>query len=129
MITPLTRQEAETFFAEVFGGKHHIDATLHERYRGVWSINRYAGDLGLCTYDGNDLTRLVLAAHEFAYRLSIQPSGPRLLRIESSRRDPGASTFSEGHDTIEQAALRWRGWDRRIIRVLDREPHFQEEPR
>jgi hypothetical protein len=101
-MTDLTVSEALDFFGVVFRGKHHIDAALNSE-GGVHWINRYTGDMGLCTFDGNELTRLVLLAHERCIRVSVGPSGPRMIKITITGRDPSSETIMCGHPTIEQA--------------------------
>lgn len=63
----------------------------------------------LSTYDGDDLTRLVLTGHAFAVRMSIESNGPGTLKITAFKRrhgDRSTMRFWEFHPDL--AALRDR---------------------
>lgn len=63
----------------------------------------------LSTFDGDDLTRLVLTGHAFAVRMSIEPNGPGTLKITAFKRrhgDRSTMQFWEFHPDL--AALRDR---------------------
>ena len=59
----------------------------------------FLGDVA--TYDGNLLTRLVLAAHRYAVRISVVNSGPRRVAIEAHPRDPNNMCTMKGHPSLE----------------------------
>lgn len=56
----------------------------------------------LATFDSNDLTLLVIAAHDHCMRVSVEGVGPRYMRIvvHPRRRDGDICT---GHPTLGQA--------------------------
>ena len=89
--------EAEDFFIEFFGGKHHFPSKIKEWGNG-WCINsRY----DLATYDGNTLTRLVLMAHEKCIRVELLSAGLHGIKIILHKRQRDGRLF-ERHPTIEQ---------------------------
>lgn len=94
---------AEQVLSRAFGGMHHV-YNLHKSPR-EWHTNHY-GDLS--TFDFNALTLLVLGAHEYCIRLSIQSSGPRMVKICLWPRISRDGTFDKRHPTIEEAITRYR---------------------
>src|SRR6185503_20091932 len=56
----------------------------------------------LSTYDGDTLTRLVVASHDECVRLQVDPSGPRGLALRFHPRIRAGHLFQR-HPTIEQA--------------------------
>lgn len=60
---------------------------------------------GLSTFDDNQLTRLVLLAHERCQRIVVAPCNFKLLKITISQRVPyeAGSWASQYHPTLEQA--------------------------
>lgn len=62
---------------------------------------------GLATWDFDQLTRLVLAAHDECVRVQVAPSSPRYLRISMSPRARSGG-MSERHPTIEDAVADYR---------------------
>lgn len=61
----------------------------------------------LDTYDGSDLTTLVLAAHAMCVRVEVQPASPRHLRLCFSPRQRSGN-LTQHHPTIDQAVARFR---------------------
>lgn len=94
---------AEQVLSRAFGGMHHV-YNLHKSPR-EWHLNHY-GDLS--TFDFNALTLLVLGAHEYCIRLSIQSSGPRMVKICLWPRKVRLGHFCDRHPTIEEAIERYR---------------------
>jgi hypothetical protein len=95
----LTNEEAIEFFSEFYRGQHHIPGKVKEFGYG-WMVNHDRGDLA--TYDYNQLTRLVLMAHHYCYRVEIQPSSPRHLKIAIWKRKREGGMAAR-HPTIETA--------------------------
>jgi hypothetical protein len=60
----------------------------------------------MATYDGDDLTRLVLLAHERCIRVAIEPVNCRYMRIAIWKREREGDTYHR-HPTIEQAIERF----------------------
>jgi len=96
-------KEAESFFAELYDGKHHIPSPIHPFGQG-WTVNHF-GDLS--TFDFNTLTRLVFLAHDRCMRASIMQSGPRMVKIAIWKRTREGSIYDR-HPTIEAALEQWR---------------------
>jgi len=101
----MTKQEATYFFSELYGGEHHIPKHKVFECGNGWAVKHDRGDLA--TYDYNDLTRLVLLAHDMCYRASISPINFNTVEIAiwPRKREGG---MSERHPTIEQAIERFR---------------------
>lgn len=96
----MTKEEAEGFFSELYGGSHHIPGRKVHVYGFGWMVKHDRGDLA--TYDYNDLTRLVLMAHRDCYRASVDSGYRGSLKIAIwKRRREGA--IDQRHPTIEQA--------------------------
>lgn len=96
----LTQDEATKFFSQFYRGEHHIPGyKVHEFGKG-WMVKHDQGDLA--TFDFNGLTRLVLMAHHYCYRVSVNNHGPRTMKICIWKRQREGSV-SHRHPTIEQA--------------------------
>ena len=90
--------EALAVFAR---GRHHCH-NLKPHGNGV-RMTWMRGEIS--TYDGDDLTRLVLTGHAFAVRMSVEPCGPKLLRITAfKRRHPDGSAMKlwERHPSLAE---------------------------
>lgn len=98
MSTPMSKEEAESFFDDLFLGKHHIP-TMHRHGTG-WAVH-VSNDLA--TYDGDNLTRLVFLAHQYGYRAELSPA-MRYIRLAIHKRPlrEGGSMW-ERHPTLTQA--------------------------
>lgn len=94
---------AEELLSRAFGGMHHV-YNLHKSAR-EWHVNHY-GDLS--TFDFNALTLLVLGAHKYCIRVSIQPSGPGMVKICLWPRKTREGHFCDRHPTIKEAIVRYR---------------------
>jgi len=97
----MTIEEATEFFSEFYHGEHHFPSKLKTAGYGWEMIMPYGS---LSTVDLSNLTRLVLMAHHYAYRIEISPSGGiRRLSIMVHKRTCREGGISERHPTIEQA--------------------------
>ncbi|NUP08381.1 MAG: hypothetical protein HOW73_20215 [Polyangiaceae bacterium] len=107
---PLTRDEAEDFFATFYRGKHHIpEKGVRDEGGGSWYVAHYNAGAGLSSFDYDDLTRLVFMAHDRGVRVSLHSSAPNYVKIRISHqrsRPPG--DMSTVHPTLEQAVDKWR---------------------
>lgn len=94
----LTEEEATSFFAEFYRGEHHFPSKLKPFGEG-WSMGHFGT---LSTFDFDELTRLVLLAHEKCIRVEISQGGINRLRIAIHKRAREGSIYQR-HPTIEQA--------------------------
>lgn len=107
----MAHAEAVEFFADLFGGVHHIPGSRYgsadnvkSRGDGWYVIN--SGDLA--TYDGDVLTRFVFLAHDRCCRGNVEASGKNLkLTIWKRENREGGPMWSR-HPTLEAAVEAWR---------------------
>lgn len=97
MSEDMTKEQALDFFAEFYGGEHHIHQEV-KKYGDGWCILH---DLQLATFDTDGLTHLVLLAHEKAVRVGIEACNPRYMKISIHQRKRGGRMF-ERHPTLEE---------------------------
>ncbi len=96
----------EQVLADAYRGIHHVKPGEIKKFADDhWEVSVYED---ISTYDYDVLTRLVLAAHKYAVRVSIKSSGPRLLKLTlfARKRDAG---MTERHPTIQQAIDKYEG--------------------
>ena len=100
------KEKVEAVLNDVYHGLHHLPNKLKDRGY-CFELNHY-GDLA--TFDFNELTILVLAAHKYCVRVSINPSGRGLVKLlfHDRKREGG---FTERHPTIEDAIKIYRKHD------------------
>lgn len=67
----------------------------------------YARGGRLATYDADDLTRLVVGAHDAAIRVSIEPCNPQYLRIWFHPRGRTSPSFYGRHPSMVGRLIRW----------------------
>jgi hypothetical protein len=94
----LSEEEASAFFAKFYRGEHHFPGKLKPFGEG-WAMSHFGG---MATYDGNELTRLVLLAHSECIRVEIDSGGPNRLRIAIWKRQR-EGRMAERHPTIQEA--------------------------
>lgn len=101
----LTKEEATAFFAEFYQGEHHIPKHQVFEYGHGWMVKHDRGDLA--TYDYNELTKLVLMAHDKCIRVGVSPLSKQVLQISiwKRQRDGG---MCQRHPTLEQAIESFR---------------------
>ncbi len=108
-ISPLGLLVAD-ILGQVYRGIYHIDYGI-TLTKPDWSDENFIEvnvPQGLATYDGNELTALVIEAHEAPVRLEINAGGPRRLKLGFSPRSRKAVELWGRHPTIEQAVQEWR---------------------
>ena len=94
-ISPLGMSVADVL-GLVWRGIYHLDSNL--LMKTDWSDNRmievriHGGDLA--THDFNELTQLVVVAHDMCLRMSVYPNGPRGMKLSFWQRD-GRYRFDE----------------------------------
>ncbi len=97
----LTLEQATDFFSELYGGEHHIPGYKVKPYGQGFTIIHDRGDLA--TYDFNQLTKLVLMAHDKCIRVSVEGYASRKMRISIWKRQGREGSMSLRHPTIEKA--------------------------
>jgi len=104
-LSPLGERVAE-LLDDVFAGIYHIADQVRE---ADWSNNLYIEircGRNFATYDGDLLTKLVFAAHQYAIRVEVNPRSNRYLTLIFHGRQRGGRGF-EHHPTIEEAVKEW----------------------
>lgn len=96
----LTQEQATKFFADFYGGEHHIPGFKPKQDGYGWSVKHDRGDLA--TYDFTGLTRLVLMGHEQCIRVSIEGVKNGVMKISIWQRQREGA-MHERHPTIEDA--------------------------
>lgn len=81
--------------SSVVGGDHHLGPV---EACGFGIRARLHGEAA--TFDGDLMTRLVLAAHRDAVRISIQSSGPHRIGVEAHPRRHGEGNQFERHPSL-----------------------------
>jgi hypothetical protein len=99
----LSKEEATAFFAAIYRGEHHFPGKLKQWGEG-WSMNHFGQ---LATFDCDDLTRLVLLAHDRCIRAAVEQGGPGGVKIAIWKRERDGDTYNR-HPTIEQAIEAFR---------------------
>ena len=97
------KQRCWQLLADWARGEHHMGKVTHcgRGLRMTW--------LGeVATFDGNDMTRLVLIAHQRLCRASISSAGPQRLAIEVHPRQPEGSLYERhpGLSDLEEQCRR-----------------------
>ena len=96
----LTEQQAIDFFSEFYNGEHHIPGYKPKQEGFGWSVKHNRGDMA--TYDFNQLTRLVLMAHDKCIRVGIEAIRNGIIKITIWQRVREGSMY-ERHPTIDDA--------------------------
>ena len=105
-IDPEHEARIERVLAAAFRGIHHTGWDRRRHCGGGVSVIKFAG---LATFDWDELTRLVIAAHDECVRVEILPASPRDLKILLHARVLESDSSYERHPTIEEAIERFRG--------------------
>jgi hypothetical protein len=100
----MTRDEAVAFFSDFYGGEHHFPNKIKECGFG-YSILHYNE---LATFDVDGLTRLVFMAHDYGYRVGIEPA-MRYVRITIFKRQR-MGNITTRHPSLEDALQQYRKW-------------------
>lgn len=83
------KQRCWDMMVEFARGVHHMGKVYH------WGNGLRMSWLGeLATFDGNDLTCLVVLAHHHLCRCSVSSGGPQRVAIEVFARKPEGDTYS-----------------------------------
>lgn len=99
-------EKTNAVLATVYRGIHNVPGkiVIAPPKDGHIYVNAYGG---LSTTDHDQLTRLVIAAHDHCVRVEIKPCNPQLLRLIFTNRLRGGDNM-ESHPTIEQRLATFR---------------------
>ena len=97
--------ECAQMFADVVGGFHHVTGTFRPWGEGI-KVSDYSGRWA--TFDFDRLTCLVVFAHDRMIRVSLEPSGPRMVGFTLFKRHTREGSMFERHPTIEDAISIYR---------------------
>ena len=114
------RDRAKSVIDDVFGGEHHVGKIKWSGdTRKRCEFTTFASNIS--TFDFNELTRLVVAAHDHCVRVAVENGGPRRLKVTISERKLDASdALTGGHPALEEhvAAIR-KGGPRAMQELYD----------
>jgi hypothetical protein len=96
-------EEAENFFSDFYGGKHHFPGKIKEWGFG-WCMIHYGE---LASFDFNGLTRLCFMAHDRCIRVAVSPA-MKYLRIEIHKRARGETSNMLRHPDLDEAVAYWK---------------------
>ena len=82
---------------EVFRGAHHVNWRLVKPQPG--GQISYTSPVPLATFDGDELTRIVVAAHAHAVRVEVLPGGPHRIKLWLSPRTREGAIYQR-HPTL-----------------------------
>ena len=110
MAEHLTIEEATIFFGDYFFGENHIPDEIKRYGNGAW---RVACKTPMATSDYDELTRLVVMAHDRCIRVEIVPNGMNryFIAIWKRSREGG---LMESHPTMEDAVKRIRAYKKYV---------------
>lgn len=94
----LTKEQAKEFFSEFYNGEHHIPGFEPKPYGLGWIIIHDRGDLA--TFDFNQLTKLVVMAHDKCIRTSVEEHSKNAVKIAIWKREREGS-MSDRHPDLE----------------------------
>lgn len=80
----------------VVGGDHHFDGPVYECGKGI-AVSHFGG---VDTFDGDEMTRLVLVAHADLVRISVVNGGPQQVKLEAHPRKESGSLY-ERHPSLD----------------------------
>ncbi len=117
MSSQTTKELAKEFFVKLFYGEHHFPSQI-KQYGVGWSI---ACTKPIATTDYNDLTRLVIMAHDMCLRAEIVPKGMNRYLIVVSQRERGPELMTQ-HADIDSAIKSCREFNARRFPEMNHEP-------
>lgn len=97
-------KEVADVLGQAFLGIYHISKGFSKTN---WSDKSYIKVIygnELATYDGSELTRLVILCHDRCIRFAVQPASSQYIRLcFSKRRNRNGDKFYDRHPTMETA--------------------------
>lgn len=97
--------EVAEIIGVIYKGIYHIPTTVQHK-RTEWHSESWIEitvPCGLSTYDGSELTNLIVLCHDAAIRLEIRAASKGYLRLCFSPRDANSQSIFSGHPSIENA--------------------------
>ena len=88
--------KVDLFIDFVFGGRHHTRKVIE--HSNCFEV-RFWQDVS--TWDGNIMTKIVVASHDLGLRASLDANGMRGLKLTLHSRATRAASIT-GHPTLEQ---------------------------
>lgn len=85
--------------ADLYGGFHHVPTNAIRQFGKGISISHYR--FHLATFDYDQLTRLVVLAHDRCIRAEVEGGGPGQLKIILHKRHHREGRMNERHPTLE----------------------------
>jgi hypothetical protein len=101
-LSPLGRSVA--CFLNIMWGMHHLNNYSLKKVN--WEHDYYIEfvyDRDLCTVDKNDLTKLVVLAHQMKLRVSIEGAAHRYVRLIFHQRTGEKNDFTQRYPLVEDA--------------------------
>ena len=90
--------KAQLIINYAFGGEHHLVKTI----RDAGAYATAAVTRGISTFDFDNLTRLVVAAHVYCCRVQINPLSGNCLELMFHTRRPFGKRLDERHRSAEE---------------------------
>lgn len=100
------QRQCYELLCDLVRGEHHLIGKVTECGRGIHFGMRCRS---LATYDFDDLTRLVVMAHDRMIRVEIVPTGFGTIGIDLHKRHTRDGEMFKRHPTIEDSIARVRG--------------------
>lgn len=95
------RQKVETVLASAYLGLHNVPGTIKET--NEVRVEVCVPFSGMCTWDVNTLTLLVIGCHDECVRMSMRAAGPHKVMLMFHDRTERDGDWFKSHPTMEQA--------------------------
>lgn len=102
--------KVECLIASVFGGSHHVQSI---NYLSNKSAEIYTMSESMATHDYNELTRLVILAHDECLRIVITSGKCGNLKLIVTDRE-GRNNYEKGHPALSTAIRRIREFNNKL---------------
>ena len=90
-------EKVELFIDFVFGGRHHTSKVIDRD--GFFEVKFWQD---VATWDGNIMTKMVVAAHDLGLRVNFDANGLRGLKVLLHNRKSREGMLHKRHPTLEQ---------------------------
>ena len=102
-------ERLEQVLSDTFRGINHC-GPIRKHYEGgefeMWETSKYGG---MSSFDFDELTRLVISAHDNCVRVEVCQGPPRGVKIRLWPRFTREGSTTQRHPEIEEAVLKFRG--------------------